>query len=200
LWGDLEVTLVSPEGTASILAENGYGVNSNGDTPYQRDDDAYKNGWRFGVARLLGESSKGTWTLKVKDKAQVDIGNLEKWSVKVYGSVLGEESKNTSSTVPATTEPITGAHSEPENLTESNLAEQLIDKCIAKYPVTIGAKVGGTFLCQNGLLCQKTTGGNSGTVNITSIGVKADNSGDMLSYFTYGHWYKVALSKLDNCN
>lgn len=76
-WGDLEIILVSPEGTESILAENGY-----------RGGDEYQHAWRFGIARLLGESSRGKWELKIKDMSAVDIGYLQDWTIKIYGTQL----------------------------------------------------------------------------------------------------------------
>ncbi len=201
-WGDLEIILVSPEGTSSILAETGYGT---GDNP--RTGDAYKNGWRFGVARLLGESSQGTWTLRVRDKGLEDTGHLVKWSVKAYGSVISNSVVTpTTSTAPVnTSEPAKDLEISTSETTaiiqpEPDAAEQLMNKCIAKYPEVMGTKVGGTFSCHDGLLCQKTSGGDESAIQITSIGVEADNTGDMLSYFAYGNWYAVAFSKLNNCD
>ena len=182
-WGDLEISLVSPEGTTSILAENGYGTGEN-----PRTGDAYKNGWRFGVARLLGESSKGTWTLSVKDKGLEDTGHLVKWSVKAYGSVANNS-------VATSTTP-TGSVAQPD---PAIATEQLINKCIAKYPEVMGEKTGKIFSCQDELLCQKTTGSEA-IISITAVGIKADNRGDMLSYLVSDKWYTVALSKLNNCN
>ncbi len=73
-WGDLEITLTSPEGTESILAEAH--ISGNG---------SYDN-WRFGSVRHFGESSRGDWTLKVKDLQAGDVGTLESWTVKIYGT------------------------------------------------------------------------------------------------------------------
>jgi subtilisin-like proprotein convertase family protein len=52
--GDLRVELVSPEGTKSTLAE------AHGDTTANYN-------WTFGSLRHWGESSQGSWTLKVSD-------------------------------------------------------------------------------------------------------------------------------------
>lgn len=72
--GDLEVTLTSPAGTISRLAEL-HGCA--GCTAY--------SSWVFGSARHLGEAANGNWTLTVKDLAVVDTGNFQSWLLKFYG-------------------------------------------------------------------------------------------------------------------
>jgi subtilisin family serine protease len=74
--GQLEIRIESPAGTESILAEQ------------HRDvfpDFRYHN-WRFGSARYLGESSKGTWKVTVADKQNGFLGTLVSWSLKIYGT------------------------------------------------------------------------------------------------------------------
>jgi subtilisin-like proprotein convertase family protein len=74
-WGDLHVSLTSPEGTVSELAASG-----------SRDDlNGYDN-WCFSTVRSMGESSRGSWTLRVADEYPVDVGRLVSWTVKAYGS------------------------------------------------------------------------------------------------------------------
>jgi len=74
-WGDLEITLTSPDGTESVLAES------------HNSGDAYVyDNWRFGSVRHFGESSQGDWTLKVMDLQAGDVGTLESWTVKIYGT------------------------------------------------------------------------------------------------------------------
>ena len=75
LRGDLEVTLTSPDGTQSVLAE-------------QHNDagDDYQN-WTFSSVRHWGESSLGDWTLKVADKSGNKVAGV--WNsaqLKVYGT------------------------------------------------------------------------------------------------------------------
>jgi subtilisin-like proprotein convertase family protein len=76
--GDLEVVLVSPNGTESILAE-------------QRPDlgDNYDN-WVFTSARHWDESSVGNWTLKVTDKATGNTGTWNSWKLNLYGTAKDE--------------------------------------------------------------------------------------------------------------
>ena len=80
-WGDLEITLISPQGTESILAEDhDTGINS---TTY--------NGWRFGSVRHFGEESEGAWTLRVRDLRSGFTGTFEEWTLRLHGtSNLGQ--------------------------------------------------------------------------------------------------------------
>lgn len=75
-WGDLDIRLISPVGTESILAEK---HNSGAAT-------SFYNNWRFSSMRYLGESAIGTWTLKVSDRAVSDIGTFKSWSLRIYGT------------------------------------------------------------------------------------------------------------------
>ncbi len=74
--GDLDITLTSPFGTVSRLAETHSCVSSSC-TPY--------NGWVFGSANFLGEAANGTWTLTVKDLSASDTGTFQSWGLKFYG-------------------------------------------------------------------------------------------------------------------
>jgi kexin len=74
--GDLEITLTSPAGTISRLAEL-HSCASNACTAY--------SGWVFGSARHLGEAANGNWTLTVKDLATLDTGAFQSWGLKFYG-------------------------------------------------------------------------------------------------------------------
>jgi subtilisin-like proprotein convertase family protein len=74
--GDLEVLLISPAGTQSVLAE-----------PHHELFDGafrYKN-WRFGSMRHLEERSRGEWKLIVMDKAAGSTGNFNSWKLILYG-------------------------------------------------------------------------------------------------------------------
>ncbi|UCF90644.1 MAG: DUF4214 domain-containing protein [Desulfobacterales bacterium] len=74
-WGDLEITLTSPAGTESVLAEKHLNIAEN---------DTYIN-WRFGSVRHFGEASQGNWTLRVKDLEAIDTGTFQSWALKIYG-------------------------------------------------------------------------------------------------------------------
>ena len=79
-WSDLRVELVSPDGTSSLLAEpsssTGYG-------------DGYA-GWRFMTRRCLGESSLGTWALRVSDRVAGHVGDFGSWTLRVHGRPTGD--------------------------------------------------------------------------------------------------------------
>jgi kexin len=88
-WSDLEVTLTAPSGTQSVLATSSTIFGSGTTSGYDN--------WRFGTARDLGESSRGAWTLHVRDLVRNDVGEFKSWSVRVYGTAMG----------PDTTPPVT---------------------------------------------------------------------------------------------
>jgi len=72
---DLEIVLISPQGTRSVLAQAGtslWGVN-------------YDN-WTFTSARNWGESPEGEWTLQVIDTSGNGLtGNWNSWQLRLYG-------------------------------------------------------------------------------------------------------------------
>ncbi len=71
--GDLEIKLISPAGTESILAW--------GDVEtYGKYTD-----WKFGTARHLDEDSSGEWTLEIKDVDGNSDYILTDWKLKIYG-------------------------------------------------------------------------------------------------------------------
>ena len=74
--GDLEVVLISPSGTRSVLAE------------------PHLDHVRFAVQQLglqyranWGEAAEGTWTLQVRDRNGGGIGTWNSWDLTAYGSV-----------------------------------------------------------------------------------------------------------------
>jgi len=76
--GDLEIVLVGPDGTESILAR-------------ERDFDPGKDytQWTFTSLRHWGQSSKGDWTLKVRDRndeTSTTEGTLNSWKLNLYGT------------------------------------------------------------------------------------------------------------------
>ena len=72
--GDLEITLTSPDGTESILAETHRDVNDDFDS------------WVFTSARHWDESSLGDWTLEVTDNVTGETGTLNDWQLNIYGT------------------------------------------------------------------------------------------------------------------
>ena len=78
-WGDLEIVLISPGGTESVLAR------THDTSAYAGDK--YAAGWRFNSMRLLGEDSAGVWTLKVTDGLSGYTGDLQQWQLILHGTV-----------------------------------------------------------------------------------------------------------------
>ena len=72
--GDLEVTLTSPDGTESILAQTHRDPNDN----YDR--------YIFTSARHWDESSLGDWTLSVSDNITGETGTWNSWQLNLYGT------------------------------------------------------------------------------------------------------------------
>ncbi len=73
--GDLEVILISPSGTRSILSER-----------HNQTFEVFRYyNWRFGSIRHLGESSKGSWKLEVRDKRIGEVGTWKSWKMKIHG-------------------------------------------------------------------------------------------------------------------
>lgn len=72
--GDLNITLTSPSGTVSRLAEK------------NRDDGINISNWAFSTVRSWGEPAKGTWTLRISDSAVGDAGTLTSATLRIYGS------------------------------------------------------------------------------------------------------------------
>lgn len=73
--GDLVVTLTSPSGTKSVLAERHnqvFGTFRYGD-------------WRFGSLRHLGEAATGLWRLSVQDLRAGEVGTWKSWRLLVHG-------------------------------------------------------------------------------------------------------------------
>lgn len=71
--GDLRVTLTSPSGTQSVLADE----HNDGTNNY--------SSWTFTSARHWGELSAGTWTLRVEDLASIDTGTFTSWRLVLHG-------------------------------------------------------------------------------------------------------------------
>jgi hypothetical protein len=72
--GELEVTLTSPSGTVSRLAEK------------HSDSTNLYTDWTFMTVRNWGENSRGTWTLKVADRTSGTVGTLTVAEMTIYGT------------------------------------------------------------------------------------------------------------------
>lgn len=75
--GDLRITLTSPSGMTSLLAD------SHSDPGNDFDS------WTFSSVRHWGEFSTGTWTLQVSDIAAIDLGTLDAATLTLHGTPVG---------------------------------------------------------------------------------------------------------------
>lgn len=78
--GDLWVELISPSGTPVVLHNRSGGSSNNIHGTY--GDDLYPF---EPLARLGGETSSGTWSLKVSDGVGGNVGTLDAWSLELCG-------------------------------------------------------------------------------------------------------------------
>jgi subtilisin-like proprotein convertase family protein len=72
--GDLRVTLTSPAGTSSILADQRF------------DSTSGYNNYVFTTVRHWDERARGQWTLNVADTRAGSLGFLSSWQLKIYGA------------------------------------------------------------------------------------------------------------------
>jgi uncharacterized delta-60 repeat protein len=71
--GDLVVTVTSPSGIVSRLAE-------------EHDDGGDNYNWTFSSVRHWGDTSAGVWTVNVSDRLAGDTGILDALTLRVYGT------------------------------------------------------------------------------------------------------------------
>ena len=81
--GDLAIVLIAPSGTRSRLAQARQ-CRDPGGVVQDRCRSRYDR-WVFGVARHLGERSRGVWTLQVTDIDAGETGVFAAWRLRIYG-------------------------------------------------------------------------------------------------------------------
>ena len=82
---DLLIFLVSPSGARSRIVFAAQTTLFNSDGTTDKLLHPLTESFRFGSARHLGENAAGTWTLRVSDEFENDVGTLKSWSLKIYG-------------------------------------------------------------------------------------------------------------------
>lgn len=75
--GDLQIELLSPAGTRSVLLDNTTG-----------EPDSTDFTWTFSSTQFWGENSQGNWTLAVFDQDRGMVGRLMDWSLTLYGDEI----------------------------------------------------------------------------------------------------------------
>ncbi|MBJ7538893.1 S8 family serine peptidase, partial [Marinomonas transparens] len=87
--GDVEIVLISPDGTESILV-NRPGVAPSGETA-GRGQGEFEGTWTTSSTHHWGEDSAGDWTLVLRDKVTGETGTLESWELRLYGEQGSED-------------------------------------------------------------------------------------------------------------
>jgi proprotein convertase subtilisin/kexin type 2 len=82
--GDLEITLTSPSLTVSTVAVPHECRATAGGDPVACGS-TLSGGFRFGIARLMGEVADGKWVLSVHDSKSGSTGSLKSWSIRAMG-------------------------------------------------------------------------------------------------------------------
>jgi len=90
--GDLAIDLIAPSGTRSVLAES------------RGDSNSDYSFWTFTTLADWGEDANGTWQLKIRDLAAVDIGELKWWQITAYGYIADPIPDADNDTIPDATE------------------------------------------------------------------------------------------------
>ena len=78
--GDLEVILENPQEDWIFLHNRGGGSGDDIKTWYDTETEPVGD-----LSHLMGENSKGNWTLRVSDHAGSDVGTLNLWKLQLYG-------------------------------------------------------------------------------------------------------------------
>ncbi|MGQ9370653.1 S8 family serine peptidase [Azospirillum sp. ST 5-10] len=86
---DLTITLVSPDGTQSVLADRAPEVNIAGD-PLQAGALSSLD-WTFNSTRHWGEDVAGTWTLRIASADGATGASLAGWSINAMGGSAGAD-------------------------------------------------------------------------------------------------------------
>jgi subtilisin-like proprotein convertase family protein len=78
--GDLQISVLAPDGAAFLLRSPSSDSSQNLITSYTSADTA-------ALAQVLGKQAQGIWTLKVADMARLGVGTLRTWSLEMGLSV-----------------------------------------------------------------------------------------------------------------
>ncbi|MBD2568872.1 S8 family serine peptidase [Anabaena lutea] len=85
--GDLVISLTSPSGTVSRLAED------------RNDSNDNYSSWKFTTKRDWDESSLGNWTLNVSDRFIQDVGTWNSWRLNIFGTNFTTGSNTATATI-----------------------------------------------------------------------------------------------------
>ena len=106
--GNLRLVLTAPSGTQSVLAET------------HADGGDHYTSWKFMTVRNWGESSAGTWILKVTDGAGGNVGTFDSWQLILHGTALPPGPTSTPSNTPTATATATPSNTPTATATASS--------------------------------------------------------------------------------
>lgn len=81
-WSNLTITLISPQGTPSIITEQHDCIVNAED----KCEGQQLGSMVFSSTRLLGENPIGRWTIRIKDEAGANSGKVNQITLNLYGS------------------------------------------------------------------------------------------------------------------
>jgi subtilisin-like proprotein convertase family protein len=84
--GDLQISLVSPDGTQSLLLDRPAQANAWSTVPGSLAQEDLR--FTFSSSQFWGETGVGTWQLIVRDLQPNDVGVVRNWSLKLYGDEI----------------------------------------------------------------------------------------------------------------
>ncbi|MDO4550075.1 MAG: S8 family serine peptidase [Planctomycetia bacterium] len=96
--GDLEVVLISPSGTESVLAE----LHDTQMAAFMGMESFGYNEWTFSSTFCWGEESGGDWQLTVRDLATGGTGTFTDWSLSIHGVEGVSGGPSLSAVIPST--------------------------------------------------------------------------------------------------
>ncbi|KEJ94128.1 hypothetical protein SUH3_08305 [Pseudosulfitobacter pseudonitzschiae] len=84
----VEITLIAPDGTESLIFDGDIPEGTIGNTPIYFSDD-----WTFGLRNYLGQSSVGDWTVRFTDTGSSYSGRLDSFNIEFVGNVASTDTR-----------------------------------------------------------------------------------------------------------
>lgn len=173
--GQLAVTLISPSGMVSRLAEKH--ADTNPDYPF----------WTFSSRRHWGELSTGTWKVKIADVVSGKTGTLKDCRVELLGA-----SQNTLTFLGNTLQELAGASNgnggaDPgETLAETIALQNVTGSDLIGINCTFSSPTPGVTLLTSAALYSTLSPGNIGTVDLRYRLSKTIPCGTPIQFTQYG--------------
>jgi subtilisin-like proprotein convertase family protein len=134
--GDLAITLTSPNGMASRLAER-----------HTDGNDNYAS-WTFSSVRHWGESSSGNWTVKIADLAALDTGTVTSVRLDIYGTTTNAHLIITNATPTVTLGNANGELDPGETISETVILQNIGATTATNITATLSTCTPGVTVLQ----------------------------------------------------